>query len=90
MLNPGLYNYWIVIFLMMTGLYMVIARDNLIKKLIGLNVFQVSVFMLFPFFFPHLPLPSIIKAIWLSVFIFDLSLFLFRLKFFQYFLYLNL
>ncbi|MBU50481.1 MAG: Na+/H+ antiporter subunit C [Deltaproteobacteria bacterium] len=47
MLNPGLYNYWIVIFLMMTGLYMVIARDNLIKKLIGLNVFQVSVFMLY-------------------------------------------
>ena len=43
----GLYNYWIVIFLMMTGFYIVIARKNLIKKLIGLGVFQVSVFMLY-------------------------------------------
>lgn len=47
LLNPGLYNYWIVIILMMTGLYMVIAQHNLVKKLIGLNVFQVSVFMLY-------------------------------------------
>ncbi len=43
----GLYNYWIVIFLMMTGFYIVISRDNLIKKLIGLNIFQTSVFLLF-------------------------------------------
>jgi len=43
----GLYNYWIVIVLMMTGLYIVIARGNLIKKLIGLSVFQVSVFLLY-------------------------------------------
>ena len=43
----GLYNYWIVIILMMTGLYMVIAQGNLVKKLIGLNIFQVSVFMLY-------------------------------------------
>ncbi len=33
------YNYWIVIVLMMTGFYVVIARRNLIKKLIGLSVF---------------------------------------------------
>ena len=26
----GLYNYWIVIFLMMTGFYIVISRDNLL------------------------------------------------------------
>ena len=39
------YNYWIFIVLMMTGLYIVIARGNLIKKLIGLNVFQTSVFI---------------------------------------------
>lgn len=39
------YNYWIFIVLMMTGLYVVIARGNLIKKLIGLNVFQTSVFI---------------------------------------------
>jgi len=39
------YNYWIFITLMMMGLYIVIARGNLIKKLIGLNVFQTSVFI---------------------------------------------
>lgn len=43
----GLYNYWVVIFLMMTGFYIVIARNNLIKKVIGLNVFQISVFLLY-------------------------------------------
>jgi multicomponent Na+:H+ antiporter subunit C len=44
---PGLYNYWIVIVLMMTGFYVVIARDNLVKKIIGLNIFQTSVFILY-------------------------------------------
>ncbi len=43
----GLYNYWIVIFLMMTGFYIVIARGNLVKKIIGLNIFQTSVFLLY-------------------------------------------
>ena len=43
----GLYNYWIVIVLMMTGFYTVIARVNLIKKVIGLNIFQTSVFLLY-------------------------------------------
>lgn len=43
----GLYNYWIVIILMMTGLYVVIASGNLIKKMVGLNVFQTSVFILY-------------------------------------------
>lgn len=43
----GQYNYWLVILLMMTGLYALIARGNLIRKLIGLNVFQVSVFLLY-------------------------------------------
>ena len=43
----GLYNYWIVIFLMMAGFYNVIARGNLIKKLIGLKIFQTSVFLLY-------------------------------------------
>ena len=41
------YNYWIVIFLMMVGLYTVISSGNLIKKIIGLNIFQVSVFFLY-------------------------------------------
>ncbi len=43
----GLYNYWIVIFLMMTGFYIVIARQNLVKSIIGLNIFQTSVFLLY-------------------------------------------
>ena len=44
---PGLLNYWIVFFLMMTGLYIVIAHENLVKKIVGLNVFQVSVFVFY-------------------------------------------
>ena len=47
MMDFGLYNYWMVIVLMMTGLYVVVARSNLIKKLIGLNIFQVSVIMFY-------------------------------------------
>jgi len=43
----GLYNYWIVVVLMMIGLYIVIARDNLVKKLIGLSVFQTAVFIFY-------------------------------------------
>ncbi len=43
----GYYNYWIVIILMMSGFYTVISRGNLVKKLIGLNIFQTSVFLLF-------------------------------------------
>jgi multicomponent Na+:H+ antiporter subunit C len=43
----GLYNYWIVIFLMMTGFYIVIAQGNLVKKIIGLNIFQTAVFLLY-------------------------------------------
>jgi multicomponent Na+:H+ antiporter subunit C len=43
----GLYNYWIVIFLMMTGFYVVIAHGKLVKKIVGLNIFQVSVFILY-------------------------------------------
>jgi len=36
----ALYNYWVVIFLMMTGFYVVIASGNLVKKIIGINLFQ--------------------------------------------------
>ena len=41
------WNYIIVIILMMTGLFIVIARTNLIKKLIGLSIFQTSVFLFY-------------------------------------------
>ena len=40
----GGWNYIIVLILMMTGLFMVIARANLVKKMIGLSIFQTSVF----------------------------------------------
>ena len=43
----GHYPYWIVIVLMMIGFYTVIASGNLIKKVIGLNIFQASVFLLY-------------------------------------------
>lgn len=43
----GLFNYWVAIGLMMVGLYTVIAHTNLVKKIIGLNVFQTSVFILY-------------------------------------------
>lgn len=46
-MDLGQYNYWLVVLVMMTGLYALIARGNLIRKLIGLNVFQVSVFLLY-------------------------------------------
>lgn len=43
----GQYNYWVVVFLMMVGFYTVIARGNMVKKIVGLNIFQTSVFLLF-------------------------------------------
>jgi len=46
-MSVGLFNYWIVVFLMMAGLYIVVSRGNLVKKIVGLNIFQVSVFMLY-------------------------------------------
>jgi len=41
------YNYWITIFLMVAGLYIVVARGNMIKKLVGLSIFQTSVYLLY-------------------------------------------
>ena len=41
------YNQWITIFLMVGGLYIVIARGNMIKKLVGLAIFQTSVYLLY-------------------------------------------
>ncbi len=43
----GHYNYIITIFLMMSGLYIVVARGNLVKKLVGLSIFQTSVYLLY-------------------------------------------
>ena len=43
----GSFNYVVVVILLMTGMYTVIARGNLVKKIVGLNIFQASVFLLY-------------------------------------------
>jgi len=43
----GHLNYWLFTILMMTGLYIVVAKGNLIKKIVGLNLFQTAVFMFY-------------------------------------------
>lgn len=43
----GLFNYWVFVFLMMLGFYMVIARHNFIKKIIGVNIFQIAVILMY-------------------------------------------
>jgi multicomponent Na+:H+ antiporter subunit C len=41
------YNYWIAIILILIGFYAMIAKDNLIKKIIGLSIFQTAIFLLY-------------------------------------------
>ena len=41
------YNYWLYIVLMMIGLYAMIAKNNLVKKLIGMNIFQTAIILFF-------------------------------------------
>jgi multicomponent Na+:H+ antiporter subunit C len=43
----GHYNYWVVVFLMMLGFYVVISRTHMVKVLVGLSVFQTSVFIFY-------------------------------------------
>ena len=43
----GIWNYWIVFLLMMIGLFLVIGRKNFLKKIVGLAIFQTSVFLLY-------------------------------------------
>ena len=43
----GKYNYWLCIALMMIGLYAMIAKNNLIKKLVGMNIFQTSIILFY-------------------------------------------
>jgi multicomponent Na+:H+ antiporter subunit C len=43
----GLFNYWAVVVLMMVGFYTLIARGNLVKRMIGLNIFQTSAIMMY-------------------------------------------
>jgi len=41
------YNYWIYIILMMIGFYAMIGKRNLVKKIVGLNIFQTSIILYF-------------------------------------------
>ena len=43
----AIWNYLIVILLMMIGLFLVISRTNLVKKLVGLSIFQTSMFLFY-------------------------------------------
>ena len=49
----GHINYWLFIVLMLIGLYIVIAKGNLLKKIVGLNIFQ-CIFIVF-----HIPPPPL-------------------------------
>jgi multicomponent Na+:H+ antiporter subunit C len=41
------YNYWIYIVLMMIGFYAMIGKKNLVKKLVGMNIFQTALILYF-------------------------------------------
>ena len=41
------YNYWVFAFLLMVGLYSMMAKNNLMKKLIGMNIFQWAIILYF-------------------------------------------
>lgn len=43
----GYYNYWVFAVVLIIGLYAVISRGNLIKKLLGLSIFQSAVFLMY-------------------------------------------
>jgi len=43
----GHFGYWATVFLLMAGLFIVISRGNLVKKLVGLSIFQSSVYLLY-------------------------------------------
>jgi len=43
----GHFSYWIAVFLMVAGLYIIVARSNLLKKLIGLAILQTSVYLIY-------------------------------------------
>ena len=41
------YNYWIYVILMMIGFYAMIGKRNLVKKLLGMNIFQTAIILFF-------------------------------------------
>ncbi len=43
----GRYNYWVFVILTLIGFYAMIAKNNLIKKIIGMNIFQTAIFLFY-------------------------------------------
>lgn len=41
------YNYWVYITLMMIGLYAIIVKNNLVKKIVGMNIFQTAIILFY-------------------------------------------
>jgi multicomponent Na+:H+ antiporter subunit C len=41
------YNYWIYAVIMMIGLYAMLAKNNLIKKIIGMGIFQTGIIVFY-------------------------------------------
>ncbi len=41
------YNYWIYILLMMIGLYAMLSKNNLLKKIIGMSIFQTAIIVFY-------------------------------------------
>lgn len=68
------YNFWISIVIMLIGLYGLIAKNNLVKKVVGLGIFQTSIILFYvsisvkegatiPIFEHHGPAPEAHHAI---------------------------
>ena len=47
MFEDGQHIFWLVVVVMLVGLYIVMANENLVKKVLGLNIFQAGVFLLY-------------------------------------------
>lgn len=62
----GHIHYLLFIVLMMTGLFIVVDKTNLVKKIIGLNIFQVSVFM-FMYRLGKLPMVQRQFFLWIQI-----------------------
>lgn len=43
----GKYNYWIYVLLMMIGLYAMLSKNNLVKKIIGMSIFQTAIIVFY-------------------------------------------
>jgi multicomponent Na+:H+ antiporter subunit C len=41
------YNYWLYVVLMMIGFYAMIGKRNLVKKLLGMNIFQTAIILFY-------------------------------------------